>query len=105
MTYPRVTYPKGSGAWQSPYHTPSCQLGFSNQVSHLLKTGFKNGEPRTMLQEIESRISATISGWDCPLLTEPSTQVLIVAQVILKQNPTRALKLVVSCSRFSDAKY
>ena len=29
--------------------------------------GTKMGEPRTMLQELQRRISVTISGWDCPL--------------------------------------
>ena len=38
-------------------------------LSHLLKTDrYKHGEPKTMVQEVERRISATVSGWDCPLL-------------------------------------
>ena len=39
---------------------------FGEHAASIKTDRYKNGEPRTMLQ-LERRISATISGWDCPL--------------------------------------
>ena len=40
------------------------------KMSHMLKAryGTKWWSPRTMLQEVERRNSATTSGWDCPFI-------------------------------------
>ena len=41
----------------------------ASRIRVTIKTWYKNGEPKAMLQQIERRIPATFSGYNCPLLT------------------------------------